>query len=48
MSDLKIALIGAGYIAKKHLEVIKNIKGMKVIAITSRTKKKSRKIIKRI
>ncbi|PPR48334.1 MAG: 4-carboxy-2-hydroxymuconate-6-semialdehyde dehydrogenase [Alphaproteobacteria bacterium MarineAlpha5_Bin8] len=46
MSDLKIALIGAGYIAKKHLEVIKNIKGMKVIAITSRTKKKAEKLSK--
>ena len=37
MSKLKIGLIGASYIAKKHLEVIKDVKGIDVVAITSRT-----------
>ena len=44
MSSFKIGIIGAGYVAIKHLEVIKKIKGLKVIAITSRTYKKAEKI----
>ena len=42
MSSLRLGIIGAGYIAKKHLEVIKKIKGLKVTSITSRTYKKAK------
>jgi len=47
MSNLNIAIIGAGYIASKHLEVIKEIKGMKVTGITSRTFSKAIKLSKK-
>ena len=43
MSDIRIGIIGAGYIASKHLEVIDQIKGLKVIGITSRTLSKAKK-----
>jgi predicted dehydrogenase len=41
MSEIRIGLIGAGNIAKKHLEVIKNIKSMTAVGITSRTRSKA-------
>ena len=47
MSDIRIGIIGAGYIASKHLEVIDQIKGLKVIGITSRTLSKAKKMAKK-
>ena len=46
MSSFKIGIIGAGYIARKHLEVIKKINGLKPISITSRTYSKAEKTAK--
>ena len=34
MSDLRLGVIGAGYIARKHLEVINDIKGITVVAVS--------------
>ena len=47
MSSFKLAVIGAGYIAEKHLEVINKINGLKVVSITSRTYSKSFNIAKK-
>ena len=47
MSSFRLAVIGAGYIAEKHLEVIKKINDLNVISITSRTYKKSYKLAKK-
>ena len=44
MSSFKIGIIGAGYIARKHLEVIKKINGLQPVSITSRTYSKAVKI----
>ena len=44
MSDLRLGIIGAGYIARKHLEVINDIKGLTVVAITSRSIRKAKKL----
>lgn len=42
MSEVKIGIIGAGYIAQEHLKVIKEIKNISVIGITSRTISKAK------
>ena len=47
MSSFKLAVIGAGYIAEKHLEVINKINSLNVVSITSRTYSKSFKIAKK-
>ena len=44
MSNLKLGIIGAGYIAEKHLEVISKIRRLKVVGITSRTIFKAKKL----
>ena len=44
MSELKLGIIGAGYIARKHLEVIRDINGLDTVAITSRTINKAEKL----
>jgi len=44
MSDIKLGIIGAGYIAEKHLDVISKIRGLKVVGITSRTIIKAKKL----
>ncbi|MFH1428302.1 MAG: Gfo/Idh/MocA family oxidoreductase [Candidatus Margulisiibacteriota bacterium] len=41
MGKVKLGLIGAGWIAKQHLEVIKDISGMEIVGITSRTRSKA-------
>lgn len=41
MKEIKLGLIGAGYAAGKHLEVINAIKDVKACGITSRTKTKA-------
>ena len=46
MSSFKLGIIGAGYIARKHLEVIKKINGLQAVSITSRTYSKAAKIAK--
>ena len=47
MSDIKLGIIGAGYIASKHLEVINQIKGMNVVGITSRSLNKAKRMAKK-
>jgi len=42
--SVKIGLIGAGDIARKHLDVIRDMKGIQAAGITSRTKTKAQKI----
>ena len=44
--NINVGIIGAGNIASKHLEVIKNIKNFKIKAITSRTLSKAKKLAK--
>lgn len=46
MKKVKIGIIGAGWIAKQHLEVIKAIDWMEVSAITSRTLSKAQILAK--
>ena len=46
MSSLRLGIVGAGHIAKKHLEVVSKIKGLKVTSITSRTYKKAKFLAK--
>ena len=41
MSDIKLGIIGAGNIAAKHLEVIRDIESLTVTGITSRTLRKA-------
>ena len=47
MSNLRLGIVGAGYIAKKHLEVIAKIRGLKVTSITSRTCEKAKVLAKK-
>jgi len=47
MSKIKIGVIGAGFIAEKHLEVLVKFKNVSIIAITSRTKTKAIKLAKK-
>jgi len=44
MKKIKLGLIGAGWVANKHLEVIKDIDWMEAVGITSRTKAKAQKL----
>jgi predicted dehydrogenase len=44
MRRLNIGIIGAGYIAKEHLKVLKSINDFVISGIVSRTKKKSKKL----
>ena len=37
MEKVKLGIVGAGYIAQKHLEVIDAIDELEAVAITSRT-----------
>ena len=39
--NVKLGLIGAGHIAKQHLEVLEKVGGMEAVGITSRTKAKA-------
>ncbi|MBU1196091.1 MAG: Gfo/Idh/MocA family oxidoreductase [Proteobacteria bacterium] len=41
MSDIKLGIIGAGSIAVEHLKVIRDIDGLQVVGITSRTRAKA-------
>ncbi len=41
MNTIKLGLIGAGGMAKKHLEVIRAIEGLETVAVTSRTRSKA-------
>ena len=41
MFKAKLGIVGAGYIAEKHLEVLSSLKNVLIINIFSRTKKKS-------
>lgn len=41
MKKIKVGLIGAGSITRKHLDVIKDIDDIEAVAITSRTRKKA-------
>ena len=41
MYKLKIAIVGAGNIALKHLEVLEKIRNISLVGITSRTRKKA-------
>ena len=47
MNKKFLGIIGAGYIAEKHLEVINKIKNLEVVAITSRTNTKAKKLAKK-
>ena len=47
MSKSKIAIIGAGNIALKHLEVLKKLKNISLVGITSRTKEKALNLAKK-
>ena len=40
-SEIRLGIIGAGNITRRHLEVVNAIKGISAVGITSRTKKKS-------
>ena len=44
---IKLAVIGAGNICHKHLEVVSSLKNFKLVSIYSRTKKKSLKVSKK-
>ena len=44
MSDIKLGIIGAGYIAREHLKVIQDIAGISVVGITSRTISKAKEL----
>lgn len=44
MDVVKLGLIGAGWIARQHLEVLKDIDWIKVVGITSRTKVKAEQL----
>ena len=46
MNKKFLGIIGAGYIAEKHLEVINKITSLEVVAITSRTNSKAKKLAK--
>ena len=41
---INVGIIGAGSIARQHLKVINKISGFKLIAITSRTNSKAKKV----
>ena len=41
MYKLKIAIVGAGNIAFKHLEVLEKTRNVSLVGITSRTRKKA-------
>ena len=47
MYKYKIAIVGAGNIALKHLEVLVKIKNISLVGITSRTIKKAAKLSKK-
>lgn len=44
MKKIRIGIIGAGWITRQHLQVIQNIRHIKVEGITSRTMEKARKL----
>ena len=46
MSDIRLGIIGAGYIAKEHLKVIHIMDGVCAVGITSRTILKAKKLAK--
>ena len=46
MSNVRLGIIGAGYIAQEHLKVINAMKGVYVEGITSRTISKAKKLAK--
>lgn len=41
MQEVKLGLIGAGWMARQHLEALKGVSGMQATAITSRTRAKA-------
>ena len=47
MSKSKIAIIGAGNIALKHLEVLEKLNNISLVGITSRTKEKALNLAKK-
>lgn len=42
MSDIRIGIVGAGWIANQHLTVLRALPGIQVVGITSRTESKAR------
>lgn len=46
MSDIKIAIIGAGYMAEEHIKAFQEISGVEVFGICSRTKGRAEKLAK--
>lgn len=46
MKEINIGIIGAGWVTRKHLEVIRDISYIKVNGITSRTKSKAEELAK--
>src|SRR5687767_2976939 len=40
-SDCKVAIIGAGYMAREHIRAFRDIPGVKIAGITSRTRSRS-------
>lgn len=41
MKKIRLGLVGAGWVAEKHLEVIQAIEGLEAVGITSRTRSKA-------
>lgn len=44
MHKVRLGIIGAGWAARQHLEVIRHVKGMQAVGITSRTKSKAQNL----
>jgi len=44
MKKIRLGIIGAGWIAKQHLEVIKAIDGLEAVGIASRTREKAERL----
>ena len=47
MSDIPIAIVGAGYMAEEHIKALQFIGGCTIVGITSRTVKKARGLAKK-
>ena len=47
MSNIRLGIIGAGYIAQEHLKVIQAMAGVRAVGITSRTKSKAEELARR-
>ena len=47
MSNVRLGIIGAGYIAQEHLKVIQAMAGVCAVGITSRTKSKAEELARK-